>query len=219
MAIEQFDVLIVGAGISGIGGAAHLRMHCPEKRFAILEGRETLGGTWDLFKYPGIRSDSDMHTLGFVFEPWREQKAIADGPSILAYLNRIADERGIREHIRFDQKITAASWSSADARWTVTIEHGDGHTSTLTANYVYMGSGYYDYDEAYDPAFPGRDDVKRQVIHPQFWPENLDYAGKRVGVNGSCRSGKRPSSYCARGLRYGPTRKLPRYSSMPTGSP
>lgn len=185
MSAPDFDVLIVGAGISGIGMAVHMQKDCPGRSFALIERRAGLGGTWDLFKYPGVRSDSDMHTLGFVFEPWREQKAIADGPSILAYLNRIADERGIREHIRFDQKITAASWSSADARWTVTIEHGDGKSSTLTANYVYMGSGYYDYDEAYDPAFPGRDDFKGQVIHPQFWPENLDYAGKKVVVIGS----------------------------------
>jgi cation diffusion facilitator CzcD-associated flavoprotein CzcO len=126
-----------------------------------------------------------MHTLGFVFEPWRERKAIADGPSILAYLNRIADERGIREHIRFGQKLVHASWSSADARWTLDIEHGDGARSQITANYLYMGSGYYDYDQGYDPEFPGRETFKGQIIHPQFWPQNLDYKGKRVVVIGS----------------------------------
>lgn len=179
------DVAIIGAGISGIGMAAHLQDKCPDRSFALIERRADLGGTWDLFRYPGIRSDSDMHTLGFVFEPWKEQKAIADGPNILAYLKRIADERGIRDHIRFHQKLVDASWSSQSALWTLTIEKGDGATTTMRARYLYMGSGYYDYDGGHDPEFPGRKLFKGDVIHPQFWPQDLDYAGKKVVVIGS----------------------------------
>lgn len=179
------DVAIVGAGISGIGMAVHLQMHCPDRSFALFERRESLGGTWDLFRYPGIRSDSDMHTLGFVFEPWTEQKAIADGPNILAYLKRIVTERGLDRHIRLSQKIVAAAWDSGDARWTLTIEQPDGSRTSATARYLYMGAGYYDYDDPYNPAFPGREDFGGQVIHPQFWPETIDYAGKRVVVIGS----------------------------------
>jgi monooxygenase len=184
-AAADMDVAIIGAGISGIGMAVHLQQHCPDRSFALFERRPNLGGTWDLFRYPGIRSDSDMHTLGFVFEPWTEQKAIADGPNILAYLNRIADERGIRPKIRFENKILAVSWESGSARWTLDIEHGDGTRSTATANYLYVGAGYYDYDDPYNPNFPGRDSFKGEVIHPQFWPDNLDYAGKKVVVIGS----------------------------------
>jgi cation diffusion facilitator CzcD-associated flavoprotein CzcO len=185
MAATELDVAIIGAGISGIGMAVHLQKNCPDRSFALIEARSQLGGTWDLFRYPGIRSDSDMHTLGFIFEPWRERKAIADGPSILAYLNRIADERGIRQHIRFGQKLVAANWSSQDARWTLDIAHGDGSTSQVTARYVYLGSGYYDYDEGHDPEFPGRETFQGRIVHPQFWPADLDYAGKRVVVIGS----------------------------------
>ena len=185
MSEREVDVAIIGAGISGIGMAVHLQKDCPDRSYTILERRENLGGTWDLFRYPGIRSDSDMHTLGFAFEPWREQKAIADGPNILGYLNRIADERGIRPHIRFDSKVTAARWSSDTARWTIEVDHSDGSHSIITARYVYMGAGYYDYDQGYDPDFVGRDSFKGQIIHPQFWPENLDYKGKRVVVIGS----------------------------------
>lgn len=185
MAEADLDVAIIGAGISGIGMAAHMQQRCPERSFALFERRANLGGTWDLFRYPGIRSDSDMHTLGFVFEPWKEQKAIADGPNILAYLNRIADERGIRQHIRFNSKLVAASWSSAEARWTLTIEGTDGTTSTATARYIYMGAGYYDYDGGHDPEFAGRDSFKGQIIHPQFWPADLDYRDKKVVVIGS----------------------------------
>ena len=185
MSEREVDVAIIGAGISGIGMAVHLQKDCPDRSYTILERRENLGGTWDLFRYPGIRSDSDMHTLGFVFEPWREQKAIADGPNILGYLNRIADERGIRPHIRFDSKVTAARWSSDTARWTIEVDHSDGSHSIITARYVYMGAGYYDNDQGYDPDFVGRDSFKGQIIHPQFWPENLDYKGKRIVVIGS----------------------------------
>lgn len=179
------DVLIVGAGISGIGMAVHLQQYSPDRSFAIAERRADLGGTWDLFRYPGIRSDSDMHTLGFVFEPWKHEKTIADGPAILEYLNRIVDERHIRERIRFGQKVVGADWDSAAARWTVTMENEAGVRSTTTARWLYLGSGYYDYDEPFDAQFAGREDFRGQILHPQFWPENLDYAGKKIVVIGS----------------------------------
>lgn len=178
------DVLIVGAGISGIGMAAHLEMMCPHRSYALLERRENLGGTWDLFRYPGVRSDSDMHTLGFVFEPWKHEKSIADGPSILDYLNDIVDERGIREHIAFDSKVVSADWSSADACWRVTIERGDGRREVTTANWLYLGTGYYDYDDPYDAGFDFSA-FEGQVVHPQFWPGDLDFQGKNVVVVGS----------------------------------
>ncbi|KEO85356.1 FAD-containing monooxygenase EthA [Erythrobacter sp. JL475] len=180
----DFDVLIVGAGISGIGMAAHMRMKAPGHSFAIVERRDNLGGTWDLFRYPGIRSDSDMHTLGFDFEPWRHEKSIADAPAILEYLNRIVDERDIRRHIRFGQKVISADFRSDEARWHIEMEAEDGTRSHLTANFIYLGSGYYDYDEPYDPGFQ-LGAFEGQVVHPQFWPEDLDYAGKKVVVIGS----------------------------------
>ncbi|MEO1968771.1 MAG: NAD(P)/FAD-dependent oxidoreductase [Sphingomonadaceae bacterium] len=180
----DFDVLIVGAGISGIGMAAHMTEKVPGMNYAILERRENLGGTWDLFRYPGIRSDSDMHTLGFDFEPWRHEKSIADGPSILEYLDRIVDERGIRQHIRFGHKVIAADFHSSEARWHVTIEVAEGERKHLTANWLYLASGYYDYDEPFDPGFDFGE-FEGQVVHPQFWPDDLDYAGKRVVVIGS----------------------------------
>jgi|TARA_R100000049_G_C1953060_1_gene102650 cation diffusion facilitator CzcD-associated flavoprotein CzcO len=180
----DFDVLIVGAGISGIGMAAHMEMECPNKRYAILERRERLGGTWDLFRYPGVRSDSDMHTLGFVFEPWRHEKSIADGSSILEYLNHIVDERGIRENIRFGLKVESADFDSSTARWIVTVVTAEGEHKRLTANWLYLGSGYYDYDEPYDPGFE-LGAFEGKVVHPQFWPEDLSYEGKHVVVIGS----------------------------------
>jgi cation diffusion facilitator CzcD-associated flavoprotein CzcO len=179
------DVLIVGAGLSGIGMAVHLQMNCPDRSFALVDRRASLGGTWDLFRYPGIRSDSDMHTLGFIFEPWTHEKSIADGPAILDYLNRIVDERHIRERIRFNRKVVGADWDSTAARWTVTLEGDDGKTATTTARWLYLGSGYYDYDEPYDAHFTGREDFAGQIIHPQFWPRDLDYRGKKVVVVGS----------------------------------
>jgi cation diffusion facilitator CzcD-associated flavoprotein CzcO len=180
----DFDVLIVGAGISGIGMAAHMQMKAPAHSYAIVERRENLGGTWDLFRYPGIRSDSDMHTLGFDFEPWKHEKSIADASAILDYLHRIVDERGIRQHIRFGHKVVSADFREDEARWHVTMEREDGSTAHLTANFLYLGSGYYDYDEPYDPGFDFGD-FEGQVIHPQFWPEDLDYSGKKVVVIGS----------------------------------
>ena len=181
---QHHDVLIVGAGISGIGMAAHMKMLCPGKTFTIVERRDQLGGTWDLFRYPGIRSDSDMHTLGFVFEPWKHEKTIADGPAILDYLNRIVDERGIRSAIRFGHKVVSADFDSDTARWNVTLEDGEGQRTRATADWLYLGSGYYDYDEPYDAGFDFSE-FAGDVIHPQFWPEGYDYTGKKVVVIGS----------------------------------
>ena len=181
---EHFDVLIVGAGLSGIGAGYHLQTNCPAKTYAILEGRDRIGGTWDLFRYPGVRSDSDMFTLGYRFKPWTEAKAIADGPSILKYINDTAAEFGIDRHIRFNHKVIASSWSSGTARWTVTIAHGD-ETLTFTCSFLLMCSGYYNYDAGYAPSFPGTDRFKGEIVHPQKWTDAIDYAGKRVVVIGS----------------------------------
>jgi monooxygenase len=178
------DVLIVGAGISGIAAACHLQMESPTRTYAILEGRSDIGGTWDLFRYPGVRSDSDMHTLGFGFKPWTSEKSIADGPSIMSYLRDTVAEYGLGPHIRFDHLVRRAEWNTADARWTVSAEH-DGQPVTLTANFLFMCSGYYSYREGYTPDFAGIDQYAGTVVHPQQWPEDLDYAGKRVVVIGS----------------------------------
>lgn len=183
---RHVDVLIVGAGISGIGAAHHLQKQCPDRSYAILEGRPDLGGTWDLFRYPGVRSDSDMHTLGFSFKPWKEAKAIADGPSILRYLHETAAEFGIDQHIRYHHWVTTASWDSSSATWTVTATRQDtGTTEELTCNFLFMCSGYYSYKEGYTPELPGLDTFRGPVVHPQAWPEDLDYSGKRVLVVGS----------------------------------
>ncbi len=182
---ELLDVIIVGAGISGIGMAVHLTKDCPGKSFAILDRREQIGGTWDLFRYPGIRSDSDMHTLGFAFAPWKHEKSIADGGSILEYLNAIADQYSLREKLRFEQKVVSADWDSAAARWTVVTEGGDGTLQRVHGRFLFLGSGYYDYDSPFDAEFPGREAFKGTAIHPQFWPASLDYTGKRVVVIGS----------------------------------
>ncbi|WP_164117925.1 NAD(P)/FAD-dependent oxidoreductase [Sphingorhabdus sp. Alg239-R122] len=182
---DYVDVLIVGAGISGIGMAAHLRKFCPGKSFAMLERRDNPGGTWDLFRYPGIRSDSDMHTLGYNFKPWTQQKAIADGPSILKYLHETITEYDLQDHIRFGHEVLSASWSSAEACWTITARRTDGSEAQLKANFLFMGSGYYNYDEPHDPVFEGKEDFKGQIVHPQFWPKDLDYADKKVVVIGS----------------------------------
>ncbi|MFZ2029282.1 MAG: NAD(P)/FAD-dependent oxidoreductase [Vitreimonas sp.] len=181
---NEFDVLVVGAGLSGIGAGYYLKRDCPDQSFVILENREAIGGTWDLFRYPGIRSDSDMYTLGYAFKPWKEEKAIADGPSIRKYVNETADEYGIREHIRFKHKVLRASWSSDTARWTVEAEH-DGKPVRFVCRFLLSCAGYYNYDKGYLPEFKGSDQFKGTLIHPQHWPENLDYSGKRVVVIGS----------------------------------
>lgn len=184
--MEHFDVLIVGAGISGIGAARHLSRQHPGKSLAIFEGRAALGGTWDLFRYPGIRSDSDMYTLGFSFRPWREAKAIADGPSILKYLRETARDTGVDRRIRYEHKVKRASWDSARARWTVEFERGPEKTpGKVTCGFLFMCTGYYNYAKGHRPEFPEEQAFKGQIVHPQFWPENLDYSGKRVVVIGS----------------------------------
>ena len=180
------DVLIVGAGLSGIGAARQLQERCPGKRYAILEARQAIGGTWDLFRYPGIRSDSDMYTLGYRFKPWRGAKAIADGPSILAYIRETAEEAGITQHIRFGHKVVGASWNSDDACWTVEAERAaDGSRQRLRARLLYVCAGYYSYAEGHCPAFAGEENFRGRIVHPQFWDPTIDYAGKRVVVIGS----------------------------------
>jgi monooxygenase len=186
MSTEHVDVLIVGAGLSGIGAAHHLQANLPGKSYAILEARDAIGGTWDLFRYPGIRSDSDMFTLGYSFRPWTEAKSIADGPSILDYINDTARDGGIDRHIRFNHRVTDIAWSTEESRWTATAQRTDtGETITLTAGFVFACTGYYRYDEGFTPDFPNIEDFAGTVIHPQHWPEDLDYEGKRVVVIGS----------------------------------
>ena len=184
--VEHVDVLVIGAGLSGVGAGCHLTMSCPDKSFVILESRETIGGTWDLFRYPGIRSDSDMYTLGYPFRPWKEAKAIADGPSILRYVRETAAEYGVDKKVRFRHKVVTASWSSDDVRWTVDIERTDtGERLQMTADFVLTCTGYYRYDEGYTPEFKGTERFRGTIVHPQHWPEDLDYTGKRVVVIGS----------------------------------
>ena len=177
-------MLVVGAGLSGIGAACHLRMECPGKSFVILEARAAMGGTWDLFRYPGVRSDSDMYTLGYRFRPWQDAKAIADGPSILNYIRETAAEFGVDERVRYGHRVRRASWSSADALWTVEAEAGKT-VARLTCNFLYLCTGYYDYEAGYTPEWPGVGSFRGRIVHPQKWPEDLDYAGKRVVVIGS----------------------------------
>ena len=181
---EHLDVVVVGAGISGISAAWHLQDRCPSKSYAVLERRDDLGGTWDLFKYPGIRSDSDMFTLGFRFKPWESSVSIADGASIKNYISEAANENGIDKHIRYRHKVLAAEWSDAENHWTLTVDN-DGQQQELTCSFLFACSGYYNYDEGYLPKFEGYDDFEGTIVHPQHWPEDLDYAGKKIVVIGS----------------------------------
>jgi monooxygenase len=183
---EHVDVLIVGAGLSGVGAACHLEANCPSRTYAILEARDAIGGTWDLFRYPGIRSDSDMFTLGYSFRPWEEGKAIADGPSIRSYVQATARDHGVDGKIRFHHRVLRAEWSSEDARWAVDAERTDtGEGVRFTCSFLYGCTGYYRYDEGYLPHFEGRQRFPGPIVHPQHWPKDLDYDGKRVVVIGS----------------------------------
>lgn len=182
--MESVDVLIVGAGLSGIAAAYYLQTRCPGKRYAILEGRDAIGGTWDLFRYPGVRSDSDMHTLGYSFRPWQREQAIADGASILNYIRETAAAYGIDQQIHFGHRVRRAAWSSGDSVWTVEAEHA-GETVTFGCRFLYMCTGYYDYSSGYTPTWPGVERFAGCIVHPQHWPESLDYAGKRIIVIGS----------------------------------
>jgi len=186
MFVEHLDVLIIGAGLSGVGAAYHLMQQCPGKSFAVLEGRSALGGTWDLFRYPGIRSDSDMYTLGYNFKPWSDPQAIADGPSILSYIEQTARENGIDRKIRYQHKVLKADWCTDSATWTLEVQRGDEpEPLRLSCQHLLMCTGYYRYEAGYTPEFPGREQFKGELIHPQLWPENFDYTGKKVVVIGS----------------------------------
>ncbi len=184
MAKADFDVLIIGAGLSGIGVARYLKVKCPDKRFAILEGKARMGGTWDLFRYPGVRSDSDMHTMGYAFRPWTQAKAIADGNAILDYIQETAQENGLAQHIRYQHKVLSAAYSSKTQNWTLQVDHA-GLQKTLTCNFLLSCAGYYKHGEGYLPEWPGYDDYQGIRIHPQFWPEDLDYTGKTIALIGS----------------------------------
>lgn len=182
----QVDVLIVGAGLSGVGAAYQLQSELPGKTYALLEARESMGGTWDFFSYPGFRSDTDMQTLGYRFRPWTEGKAVADGPSILKYIKETAREGAVDRHIHYNHRAQRAEWSTEDARWTVTASRGDdGETATFTCRFLYVCSGYYKYNEGYRPEFKGTSRFNGPIIHPQRWPDDLDYTGKRVVIVGS----------------------------------
>ena len=183
---NHVNILIIGAGLSGIGAAYHIEKESPQKTYRILESRDQLGGTWDLFRYPGIRSDSDMTTMGFRFKPWKGEKLVAEGGAILEYLNEIADENSINEKIQYHSHVHSVSWSSDESRWTVTYKNKrDDTDEIITCDFLYFCVGYYDYDKAYQPSFKGRENFKGQIVHPQKWPDDLDYEGKRVVVIGS----------------------------------
>jgi len=183
---QHYDVLIIGAGLSGIGMACHMKKDCPKKSYAIIERRDSLGGTWDLFKYPGIRSDSDMYTFGYNFRPWKGSKVLADGPSIKNYIKETAEEYGVLENIKYGLKVVRSSWSTSKGLWTLSVENEKtGEKQQFTANFVVNATGYYNYDEGYKPDYPGEADYQGQLIHPQHWPEDLDYSGKKIVVIGS----------------------------------
>ena len=183
--VEHFDTVIIGAGLSGIGAACHHRRDCPNRSFIVLEARTRMGGTWDLFRYPGVRSDSDMFTLGYDFKPWTDGKAIADGPAILNYIKETAAEYEIEDHIRYDRKVVSMDWQSALGYWIISLENAAGARFELTANFILSAAGYYRYDQGYTPHFDGRESFGGDIIHPQHWPENYDVAGKRIVVIGS----------------------------------
>ena len=185
MASNHFDVVSIGAGLSGIGAASHLERDAPNKTYAILESRSAMGGTWDLFRYPGVRSDSDMHTLGYSFKPWKHERAIADGPAILDYIRETAKEYDVAKHIRYNQRASKISWDSASATWTISIKQEGKRASKITCNFIYSCTGYYNYEKGYTPDFEGVEQFKGQIVHPQQWPEDLDYSGKNVVVIGS----------------------------------
>ena len=182
---QLLDVVIVGAGISGISAACYLKKQCPEKRYRIIESREQVGGTWDLFRYPGIRSDSDMHTFGFKFKPWTRPKAMSDGPSILDYLNETVDEYAVRDNIDFGMRVISARWMSAESVWETVARDGRGQETRYRSRLLFMCSGYYRYSAGYTPEFPGLEEFAGTVVHPQLWPDDLDYCNKRVAVIGS----------------------------------
>jgi monooxygenase len=182
---KHVDLLIVGAGISGIGLAAHLTKHCPQRSFEIIERRDSFGGTWDLFKYPGIRSDSDMSTFGFNFKPWQQASVLADGSSIKGYLAEVIDEQKLKEKIHFKHRVLSANYDSAQKKWQVVIENAKGKKENWIANFVFGCTGYYNYDQGYQPDFPNKEVFKGEFVNPQFWPEKLDYTGKKVVIIGS----------------------------------
>ena len=182
---KQIDILIVGAGISGIGVAAHLSRNSPNRSFTIIERRENVGGTWDLFNYPGIRSDSDMSTFGFNFKPWQEAKVLADGTSIKGYVSEVVDEYKLKEKIRFKHRVLAANYDSSLKKWIVEIEDENQKVQTWQANFVIGCTGYYNHDRGYQPEFPGKESFKGEFVNPQFWPKDLDYQGKKVVIIGS----------------------------------
>ena len=182
---DYLDVIVVGAGISGIGAGAHLNTKCPDKTYAIFEGRENFGGTWDLFKYPGIRSDSDMHTLGFSFKPWNHKKSIATGPLIMDYLEETIEEYDLDEKIKYNHHVESANWNESEGLWEVNVTEKSSEKFLYKSKFLYMCAGYYRYSSGYEPEFKGSDNFLGQIIHPQKWPESLDYKGKNVVVIGS----------------------------------
>lgn len=184
MSDAHFDIVVIGAGLSGIGVARYLSQRLPGKRYVILEGRAQMGGTWDLFRYPGIRSDSDMHTMGYAFKPWKNAKAIADGPAILSYIQETASENGIDAHIRYGHRVLAMSYHSDSQRWELRVEH-QGREQEISCSFVFSCAGYYRHDEGYLPRFEGSGSYQGTVVHPQFWPPDLDCAGKTVAIIGS----------------------------------